>query len=59
MLYYQYTWDGCSDMALFTQLDRDGNQWAYLCEKHHKLLDSALSKPVASAMLIQYDVICP
>jgi hypothetical protein len=38
-------------MAISSQLDRDGNQWAHLCEKHHKLLDGAVSKPDAKLLM--------
>ena len=46
------TWKGCDRDAVRQQFDRDGNQWADLCEKHHDELEEAVgagSKQMLSA----------
>lgn len=36
------TWKGCDKEAVQPKLDRDGNQWADLCEDHHGELEKAI-----------------
>lgn len=37
----QCTWKDCNGEASHPQHDRDGRQWANLCDEHHKELDDA------------------
>jgi len=38
----QCTWKNCAEEATHPQLDRNKNQWANLCEKHHNELKEAV-----------------
>jgi hypothetical protein len=37
------TWVDCQAEALHPQLDRQGKQWACLCQEHHDRLEKALT----------------
>jgi hypothetical protein len=36
------TWKDCNDKASNPQLDKNGNEWANLCEYHHKKLEDSI-----------------
>ena len=36
------TWKNCPNFSVHDELDKDGNIWARLCEKHKKELDDAI-----------------
>jgi len=40
----QCTWKDCKEKATNPQIAKDGEQWANLCDKHHKQLDVSISK---------------
>ena len=38
------TWQDCNEKAIHPQIAKDGDQWANLCNKHHKQLDVAIGE---------------
>lgn len=36
------TWDQCPKLAEHPQLSRNGEEWANLCDEHHRQLEEAL-----------------
>ncbi len=36
------TWKDCKKEAMRIQLDKNGKQWANLCEEHHNELEKAM-----------------
>jgi len=36
------TWKDCNKKGKFSQLDKNGNEWANLCEEHNRELDESI-----------------
>lgn len=51
------TWKNCNKQAIKPQLDKNGKQWAKLCQQHHDELESALdlvnNKPFNPKILLR------
>ncbi len=37
------TWKNCKNDAIYSQVAKDGEVWANLCEEHHNLLEECIS----------------
>ena len=48
------TWEECNEQATRPQLDRDGNEWANLCEKHHNMIEETLGDPKKIPQMLSY-----
>lgn len=48
------TWKGCSNKATTPQIDSNGNEWANLCDDHHRLLDETLGDPKKIKLMLSY-----
>lgn len=51
MLNKSCTFFGCMSPAAFTEPDKQGNPWCYLCAVHHNILVEALASGDAKAIL--------
>jgi len=38
----QCTWKDCTEESTTPQLDKNGNEWANLCDSHHTELEEAI-----------------
>ena len=38
------TWKDCTEEAIYPLLDKNGNQWAKLCEKHYNEHERAMDR---------------
>ena len=45
------TWTQCLSEALHSELDKDGKEWANLCNKHHDMLEDSIKSGDASKIM--------
>lgn len=45
------TWKDCDGIAAFSQYDKNGKEWANLCDEHNEELDAAVEDPSPKAIL--------